>query len=94
MQVVEGPGVSARGTHHAASLDPDTLAALDRCELARQCLSGLAFLHDLGIVVRVAFVFYFETIICYNWGWREPGLFYPIMTVAASRHQAAQCAAI
>eukprot|EP00047_Mylnosiga_fluctuans_P022388 m.118884 g.118884 ORF g.118884 m.118884 type:complete len:859 (-) comp9244_c0_seq2:291-2867(-) len=52
VQVVEGPGVSSRGTHHAAAVDPTLLAGLDRVELARQFLSGIAFLHKTGIVHR------------------------------------------
>lgn len=52
VQVVEGPGVSTRGTHHGASIDPARLAALDRTDLARQFLSGLSFLHNHNIVHR------------------------------------------
>ena len=48
-QVVEGPGVSLRGTHHGSSIDAHVLAALDRRELCRQFLSGLEFLHRLNI---------------------------------------------
>ncbi len=44
--------MSTRGTYHGATVDPAVLAALDRCELARQLLSGLSFLHELGIVHR------------------------------------------
>lgn len=43
--MVEGPGVSTRGTSHGTGVDPAMLAGLDRRELARQFLSGLAFLH-------------------------------------------------
>lgn len=49
VQVVEGPSISTRGTHHGAVIDPARLVRLDRLALARDFLSGIAHLHQLNI---------------------------------------------
>eukprot|EP00051_Salpingoeca_urceolata_P004559 m.65888 g.65888 ORF g.65888 m.65888 type:complete len:1129 (-) comp13697_c0_seq2:209-3595(-) len=52
VQVVEGPSVSTRGTHHGKHLTVDMAKGLDRRELARDFMAGLAHLHSLNIVHR------------------------------------------
>jgi hypothetical protein len=49
VQVIEGPSVSTRGTHHGHALDLEVLRGLDRMALGRDFMSGIAHLHKLNI---------------------------------------------
>lgn len=54
VDVVDGPRVSTRGTRHGIGADAERLRNLDRRDLSRQFLNGLAHLHALGLVHRCA----------------------------------------
>eukprot|EP00045_Choanoeca_perplexa_P011726 m.125461 g.125461 ORF g.125461 m.125461 type:complete len:825 (-) comp15741_c0_seq2:311-2785(-) len=51
-EVIEGPKVTTRGTHHGALADPSKLASMDKHVIARSILSGVQYLHNLNIVHR------------------------------------------
>ena len=62
VQVVEGPNVSTRGTHHGSRLDLDTLRTIDRRKLAmvrRLCYTIVRRLNYVSCGIR-----YFGSQVC------------------------------